>query len=103
MAGKSPKFRERSGNLCSRGNLIVAAQQKHLRVLLLLRMRATMYFITLKITCDNYFAQRQTGLLLQTETSGQSTRQVSPSDRQRGRTEAALGKPTVGKTVVCVH
>jgi len=33
MSGKRPKVRERSGNLCSQGNLIVAAQQNNLPVL----------------------------------------------------------------------
>ena len=35
MPGKRPKVSERSGNLCSRGNLIVAAQQNNLPVLYL--------------------------------------------------------------------
>jgi len=36
-SGKRPKVGERSGNLCSEGNLVVAAQQNNLPVLYLYR------------------------------------------------------------------
>jgi len=41
--GKRPKIREGSGNLCSQGNLIVAAQQNNCT--LFLRLRNDLYCV----------------------------------------------------------